>query len=123
MVLLLVTHAICYAGTAAQDATSFPASAKSLEISRPARPWEFLAAVGKKAGLLGNESGRVEAWVYPLKIVRDLKLTILTEGREIPAETLVRAVIARPESTTLVYSGDTFSVRETFFVPVDQPGA
>jgi glycogen debranching enzyme len=55
--------------------------------------------------------------------VRDLKLTILTEGREIPAETLVRAVIARPESTTLVYSGDTFSVRETFFVPVDQPGA
>jgi glycogen debranching enzyme len=96
---------------------------KRLEISRPARPWEFLAAVGKKAGLLGNESGRVEAWVYPLKVLRDLKLTILTEGREIPAETLVRTVIARPESTTLVYAGDTFTVRETFLVPVDQPGA
>ena len=87
------------------------------------RPWEFLAAVGKRAGLLGNESGKVEAWVYPLKILRDLQLTILTEGREIPAETLVRTVIARPESTTLVYAGDTFSIRETFFVPVDQPGA
>ncbi len=99
------------------------APAKRLEISRPARPWEFLAAVGKRAGLLGNESGKVEAWVYPLKILRDLQLTILTEGREIPAETLVRTVIARPESTTLVYAGDTFSVRETFLVPVDQPGA
>src|ERR1700675_3568920 len=98
-------------------------AAKKLEISRPARPWEFLAAVGKRAGLFGNESGKVEAWVYPLKILRDLKLTVLTEGREIPAETLVRTVIAHPESTTLVYAGDTFSIRETFFVPVDQPGA
>src|SRR5258706_3254205 len=96
---------------------------KKLEISRPARPWEFLAAVGKRAGLLGNESGKVEAWVYPLKILRNLQLTILTDGREIPAETLVRTVIARPESTTLVCAGDTFSIRETFFVPVDQPGA
>jgi glycogen debranching enzyme len=99
------------------------AARQRLEISRPARPWEFMSAVGKRAGLLGNESGRVEAWVYPLKVLRDLRLTILTEGREIPAETLVRTAIARPESTTLVYTGDTFSVRETFIVPVDQPGA
>jgi glycogen debranching enzyme len=106
-----------------QTSAGTAAAEKKLEITRAARPWEFLAAVGKRAGLLGNESGRVEAWAYPLKILRDLKLTILTEGREIPAETLVRTVIARPESTALVYTGDTFSLRETFFVPVDQPGA
>ena len=96
---------------------------KELELSRPARPWEFLSSVGRKASLLGNESGTVEAWVYPLKILRDLRLTILTDGREIPAETLVRTVVARPGSTTLLYAGDTFSIRETFFAPVDQPGA
>jgi glycogen debranching enzyme len=106
-----------------QGASASPAGRDHLELSRPARPWEFLAAVGKKASLLGNESGVVEAWVYPLKILRDLRFSILTEGREIPAESLVRTVIAHPESTTLVYSGDTFSVRETFFAPVDQPGA
>jgi hypothetical protein len=109
-----------HAGQQSAQASDAP---KKLEVSRTARPWEFLAAVGKRAGLLGNESGKVEAWVYPLKILRDLKLTVLTEGREIPAETLVRTVIAHPESTTLVYAGDTFSIRETFFVPVDQPGA
>ncbi len=108
---------------AGQQSAQAAAAPKKLEISRTARPWEFLAAVGKRAGLLGNESGKVEAWVYPLKILRDLRLTVLTEGREIPAETLVRTVIAHPESTTLVYTGDTFSIRETFFVPVDQPGA
>jgi glycogen debranching enzyme len=98
------------------------ANQQPLQLSRPARPWEFLAAVGKKASLLGNESGVVEAWVYPLKIFRDLRLTILTEGREIPAASLVRTVIARPESTTLLYASDTFSIRETFFAPVDLPG-
>jgi glycogen debranching enzyme len=106
-----------------QDASSSAGATDQLEIARPARPWEFLAAVGKKASLLGNESGVVEAWVYPLKILRDLRLTIHTEGREIPAESLVRTVIARPESTTLVYAGDTFFMRETFFAPIDQRGA
>jgi glycogen debranching enzyme len=95
----------------------------NLELSRPARPWEFLASVGKKASLLGSESGAVEAWVYPLKILRDLRLTVLTEGRAIPAESLVRTVIAHSESTTLVYSSDMFSISETFFAPIDQPGA
>jgi glycogen debranching enzyme len=106
-----------------QNTSSSAGATKQLEIIRPARPWEFLASVGKKASLLGNESGVAEAWVYPLKILRDLRLTIHTEGREIPAESLVRTVIAHPESTTLVYAGDTFFIRETFFAPIDQPGA
>jgi len=118
LILLTYSSIVALAGQKPEEARK---SGKKLEISRTARPWEFLAAVGKRAGLLGNESGKVEAWVYPLKILRDLKLTVLTEGREIPAETLVRTVIAHPEATTLVYAGDTFSIRETFFVPVDQP--
>src|SRR6266446_6681782 len=120
---LVLIYATCSAASAARNSAPAVPPQKKLEISRAARPWEFLAAVGKRAGLFGNESGRVEAWSYPLKILRDLRLTILTEGREIPAETLVRTVIARPESTSLVYTSDTFAVRETFFVPVDQPGA
>jgi GH15 family glucan-1,4-alpha-glucosidase len=95
----------------------------SLELSRPVRPWEFLSAVGTRAGLLGNEVGRMEAWVYPLKLLRDFRLQFHTEGRVLPAETLARTLITRPESSTIVYTGDTFSVRETFFVPVNEPGA
>src|ERR1700738_2921229 len=96
---------------------------RSLELSRPVRPWEFLCAVGTRAGLLGNEAGRMEAWVYPLKLLRDFRLRFHTEGRVLPAETLARTLITRPESSTIVYTGDTFSVRETFFVPVNEPGA
>jgi len=99
------------------------AQSAPLELSRPARPWEFFCATGMRAGLFGNESGSLEAWVYPLKIFRNFHVRFLTEGRAIPAETLVRTVRIRPESSSIIYSGDTFSVTETVFVPVHEAGA
>ncbi len=93
------------------------------ELTRPARPWEFFSAVGMRAGLFGNESGRLEAWVYPLKVLREFHLRFLFDGASVPAESLVRRVIVRPESSTIIYASDTFSVRETLFVPVHEPGA
>ena len=98
-------------------------AARPLELSRPVRPWEFLSAVGMRAGLLGNESGRMEAWVYPLKLLHEFHLEFHVGGQVVPAEVLARMVVVRPESSTIVYSGDTFSVRETFFVPVNEQGA
>jgi glycogen debranching enzyme len=87
------------------------------------RSWEFLPVVGMRAGLFGNETGQMEAWVYPLKVFRNFHLTFHVDGRALPAESLARTLIVRPESATLVYAGDNFSVRETLFVPVHEPGA
>jgi glycogen debranching enzyme len=111
-------------------ACTFPAhgqqkqdDSKALELSRAVRPWEFLPITGMRAGLLGNESGQMEAWVYPLKILREFHLKFHTEGRTLPVETLARTITVRPESSTILYAGDTFKVRETFFVPVHEQGA
>src|SRR3981189_740897 len=98
-------------------------SPPSLELSRPVRSWEFLPVVGMRAGLFGNESGEMEGWVYPLKIFRGFHLTFQVNGRAVPAESLARTLIVHPESATIVYAGDNFSVRETLFVPVHDPGA
>jgi len=95
---------------------------QSLELSRPVRSWEFLPVVGTRAGMFGKESGVMEAWVYPLKIFRGFHLTFHVDGRAVPAESLARTLIVHPESATLVYAGDNFSVRETFFVPVRESG-
>jgi glycogen debranching enzyme len=99
------------------------AQSRSLELSRTDRPWEFFSATGTRAGLFGNESGNLEAWVYPLKIFRNFHLHFLTEGRSLPAESLARTVSVRPESSTIIYTGDTFSVTETLFAPVHERGA
>src|SRR6266403_2525416 len=56
--------------------------AHTLELSRPAKPWEFLPVVGTRAALFGNEAGRMEAWVYPLKFLREFHL-IFHEGDRI----------------------------------------
>jgi glycogen debranching enzyme len=93
-----------------------------LELSRPARSSEFLCAVGQKSAVFGNESGTIEAWVYPLKLFRDFSLIFHVDSRDIPAAELARTVIVRPESTSLVYVGDTFRVSETFVAPVREPG-
>ena len=87
------------------------------------RPWEFLSAVGTRAGIFGNEAGTFEAWVYPLKILRDFHLVFHIEGRALPAESLARTVSVQPEACSILYAGDTFQVRETFFVPVHETGA
>jgi glycogen debranching enzyme len=95
----------------------------SLELFRPVRSWEFLPVVGQRAALFGNETGNFEAWVYPLKLFRNFHLNFLVANQILPAESLARTVIVHPESCTIVYSSDTFSVRETLFVPVHEPGA
>ena len=94
-----------------------------LQLTRTIRPWEFVSAVGTRAGLFGNESGILEAWVYPLKIFRNFHLVFHVEGRALPAESLARTITARPESSTIVYAGDAFTVRETFFVPINESAA
>ena len=124
--LLLLTFAASVFGFFAPPANAqneMGSPNKPLLIQRPVRSWEFLCAVGKRAGIFGNESGRVEAWIYPLKLLREFHVTVHHDGKALPAESLVRAIEARPESTTLVYAGDTFRIREKFFVPVDEPGA
>ncbi len=87
------------------------------------RSWEFLPVVGMRTGLFGNESGRFEAWVYPLKIFRSFHLTFHVDGRALPAESLARTLTVRPESATLLYAGDSFRVKETLCVPVHESGA
>ena len=124
--LLLVATGVWAPVAAARQTTEAWAREEAgtgLEISRAARPWEFLTSVGQRAGIFGNETGRIEGWVYPLKIFRDFHLRFHTDGKIIPAESLARQVIARPESTTILYTGDTFSVRETICVPVHEAGA
>lgn len=113
----------CFLLLAALAAATEQPAHTALELSRPVRSWEFLPIVGTRAGLFGNESGQMEAWVYPLKIFRDFRLTFHVGDRALPAENLARTLIVHPESATLVYAGDDFSVRETFFVPVREPGA
>ena len=109
--------------TCFQSAFPQPSDDTRLELRRTARPWEFISALGTRAGLIGNEGGNLEAWVYPLKILRNFHLRFKVDNEEFDGRALVRSVEVRPESTTIQYAWDSFTVRETIFVPVREPGA
>ena len=98
-------------------------SDENLELKRPVRSWEFVDATGPKAALLGNETGHLEAWVYPLKLFRNLTLQFHLDDQVLPADEMARELIVRPEGTTIVYASASWTVRETLVVPPDEPGA
>ncbi|HEY6446883.1 MAG TPA: amylo-alpha-1,6-glucosidase [Acidobacteriaceae bacterium] len=93
------------------------------QISSDARPAELLVIPGHRSALLGHESGHFEAWAWPLKILHDFHISVRISGEVIPCDSLIRSVTIRPESTTLVCASNTFSIKETLLVPIDQPAA
>jgi glycogen debranching enzyme len=117
---LRIVFALCVLGSISSLAQQ---PARQLELTRTVRSWEFLPVVGERAGLFGDETGRFEAWVYPLKIFRNFHLTFHVGDRALPAETLARTLTVKPESASILYAGDSFRVRETLCVPVNEPGA
>ena len=120
-VCLLGIWLVCGGVSIAQQPAQAPELSR--ELSRTIRTWEFLPVVGTRAGLFGNEAGRFEAWVYPLKIFRDFHLTFHVGDRALPADSLARTLTVRPESASILYAGDSFRVRETLCVPVNEAGA
>ena len=98
-------------------------SRDGLTLSRNAGNWQFLDAVGPHSALFGREDGNFEAWIYPLKLLRDFHLTFHYREHVVPAEALPRTITVRPESASIRYVSGAFSVCETWFTPLNETGA
>jgi len=98
------------------------ASAADLVIERPARTWEFVDSTGPRAAWLGREDGTLEAYVWPLKIFKDLHLSFRLGARLLPATSLARSIEARPGSYSIRFTGDEFAVTETLAASGTEPG-
>ncbi|MBP6820850.1 MAG: hypothetical protein KA368_04875, partial [Acidobacteria bacterium] len=100
----------------------FPLPANPIELTRAARPQVYFDAIGRKSAIFGHETGVFESWVFPMKLFHDARISIKVEGQDTPVEFAdnIERIIARPESTTLVASNQLFSLRATFFSPIDE---
>ncbi len=118
--------------TAAPPAAAAPATiprfvraANPIALAGEARPERYMEASGRKAALLGREDGSFEAWVYPLKVVHDVRLSfgVPEYADPIPGASLASSVDIRPEASTVRYSHAAFTVDATWLVPLNEPGA
>jgi hypothetical protein len=87
------------------------------------QPLRFFDVTGRKAAVFGRQDGQFEAWIYPIKLLHNFRLEFQQDGQLEPVrgETLLRQVVTRPESTTLVYVHPDFSVREIIWTPLNEP--
>jgi len=101
---------------------TFPKS--GLELERRTQAGSFFDVVGRRAAAVGYENRALEAWVYPLKIADDFRLSFKLEGYplEFDGADLQVRINVRPEATTFTYSHAAFTVRETIYAPVDEAG-
>jgi glycogen debranching enzyme len=98
-----------------------PASGLSLE--RPTRAGAFLDVVGRRSAFVGYEHRGLEAWVYPLKLLDDLRFGFRLDGypQEIEGADVLARITARPEATILTYSHAAFTARAVLSAPFDEP--
>ena len=121
LVLVLAAPA---AAVPAATTQHFDLVRSGLELVRPAQRGRFLDVVGRRSALFGYETGPLEAWVYPLKLVDDFSLSFRLKDYplEILAQDVTATIAVRPEATILTYSHAAFTVREILFAPLDEPG-
>lgn len=93
-----------------------------LALERAAQAGTFLEARGRRAGVFGYEKESVDVWTYPLQVVRDVRLAFHVDEEVIDGSEVMTQVTVRPEATTLTYTHDAFTVRQTLLVPVDAMG-
>jgi len=95
-----------------------------LDLERRTQSGSFFDVVGHKSAVFGYENRSLEAWVYPMKIIDDFSLAFRLEGYplNIPGSEIQVGITVRPEATIFTYSHAAFTVRQTIFAPVDEPG-
>ncbi|MFN0111347.1 MAG: amylo-alpha-1,6-glucosidase [Blastocatellia bacterium] len=129
VILLLACLTSTFAQTPQPASPNLPAKfalpANPIELTRAARPNVYFDAVGRKSAIFGHENGVFESWVFPMKLFHDARISIKVDGQDTPVDFAdnIERIIARPESTTLVASNQLFTLRATFFSPIDEAGS
>lgn len=102
--------------------TAFADSALSLSSTATRR---FVAAHGRRSVVMGYPQNGLEVWAYPLQILAGYQIGFTPEGAttETDGRLLLSRVIEKPDSVVRIYAGPDYLVRETLFVPLNQPAA
>jgi glycogen debranching enzyme len=108
----------------AAQTPKFNLKKSGLELGRRTQAGTFFDVVGRKSALAGYENRGFEAWVYPLKILDDFKLSFHLEGYplEIQGTDTMTSIAVRPEATILTYTHAAFTIRQIIFAPLEEQG-
>lgn len=95
-----------------------------LAIEREAIPSHPFTVAGPRGAILGQQDGSFEAWIFPWKILSNLRITAEMQDYPVPIDVneQAAAIEVRPDHTTIIFAHANFTVREILFAPHDAPG-
>ena len=104
--------------------TAFPITQPGqLSIHNDITAIKPFSVVGPRGALLGQQDGSFEAWIFPWKILSNLRITAEMKDYDVPIEVNEQAstIDVQPGHTTITFSHANFTVREIFFAPQNAP--
>ena len=92
-------------------------------IVRPTEEQEPFTVAGERGVLVGQQSGELEAWVLPVKLLSHMTIEARVEGYSVPLKLneMAREIEVRPDRTTITYSHIALVVRQIMFSPDKAP--
>jgi len=92
-------------------------------ISRDINPLHPFSVVGPRGTILGLQDGSCEAWLFPWKILSNVRISAEMTDYPVPIDVNLQsaAIDVRPGSTTITFSHANFTVREIITAPRNVP--
>ena len=81
------------------------------------------SVAGPHGALLGTQDGRFEAWVYPWKILENLRISARMRDYDVPIDVNAHAaeIDVQPDHTTVTYAHANFTIRQIMLAPRTAP--
>ncbi len=120
-----VAPAVCLTGALAaaqplpalRPVSRFPFGADPLTITRTVEAGKPFTVAGEHGAILGEQSGIFEAWLYPVKILSQFRITAELADYPVPIDVNQQAAVVEvsPVMTTITYSHAAFTVKQRMF--------
>jgi len=94
-------------------------SPNGLFIHRDAVPSRPFSVVGPRGAVLGQQDGSFEMWLFPWKILSNVRISAQMENYPVPIDVNLHAALidVRPDSTVITFSHANFTIREIILAP------
>jgi glycogen debranching enzyme len=102
-----------------QPVNSFPLHDDHLAIRRRIEAAIPFTVAGPQGVLMGQQDGKFEAWMLPVKLLSHFTIRADVEGYPVPIELkdYAREIEVSPDHTVITYSHIAFTVRQIMYAP------
>ncbi|UCC41319.1 MAG: hypothetical protein JSV96_07820 [Candidatus Aminicenantes bacterium] len=93
-------------------------------LHRPVQSGCYFESTGQKSAILGTEDGNFEVWIYPYKVLHNLKLHFLIEDEKeiIEGQKIASRVDVYPHQSILRFVHSSFNAEAILFTPLRESG-